>query len=89
MKLSESVEIPDSYFIGTEVIYEFRLENGLDHVMNQKYRPLRRFVRNTHTLWKTHLQGDFPVEVVARVRNILARDWSRSADCTLVEPVGR
>ena len=31
------IGIPQSYFIGTEVIYEFRLMNGLDHFMNQKY----------------------------------------------------
>jgi hypothetical protein len=35
------INIPDSYFIGTDVIYEFFLMNKLEHYMNQKYRPVR------------------------------------------------
>ena len=34
--ISEFVEIPDSYFLGSEVIYDFRLMNNLDSYMNQK-----------------------------------------------------
>ena len=38
--LSDTIEIPDSYFLGTEMLYEFRLKNDLDHLMNQKYRQV-------------------------------------------------
>jgi len=71
--LSTNVEIPDSYFIGTEVIYEFRLENGLDHVMNQKYRPLTEIREEYPKIVEAHLQGRFPEKIVDRVREILSK----------------
>lgn len=71
--LSANVEIPDSYFIGTEVIYEFRLENGLDHVMNQKYRPLAEIREQYPQIVDAHLRGKFPEKIVAGVRKVLAR----------------
>ncbi len=73
VKLGESVEIPDSYFIGTEVVYEFRLENGLDHLMNQKYRPHAEILEEYPHIVEAHLQGTFPAEIVARVRELLAK----------------
>jgi hypothetical protein len=71
--LSANVEIPDSYFIGTEVIYEFRLENGLDHVMNQKYLPLTEIREEYPRIVEAHLQGVFPKEIIERVREVLIR----------------
>ena len=71
--LGASVEIPDSYFIGTEVIYEFRLENGLDHVMNQKYRPLTEIREEYPRIVESHLQGVFPKEIIERLREVLIK----------------
>ena len=69
--LSQIVEIPDSYFIGTEVIYEFRLMNGLDSFMNQKYRPLSEIREMYSTIVAAHQDGDFPATIVARLREVL------------------
>jgi hypothetical protein len=69
--LNASVEIPDSYYIGTEVIYEFRLENGLDHVMNQKYRPLTEIREEYPRIVESHLQGVFPKKIIERLREVL------------------
>ena len=38
--ISQHVGIPETYFIGTEVIYDFYLLNNLTDFMNQKYRSL-------------------------------------------------
>ncbi|NCF65034.1 MAG: phosphoenolpyruvate synthase [Chloroflexi bacterium] len=71
--LGANVEIPDSYFIGTEVIYEFRLENGLDHFMNQKYRPTEEIRKEYPRIVDAHLRGKFPQEVIEGLRKVLAR----------------
>lgn len=71
--LSAHINIPDSYFIGTEVVYEFRLENGLDHVMNQKYRPLTEIREEYPQIVKAHLQGKFPEKIVDNLREVLAK----------------
>lgn len=69
--ISESVEIPDSYFLGSEVIYEFRLMNNLDSYMNQKYRPLEQIRQEHPKIEADHLAGRFPDEIVNTLRYVL------------------
>ena len=66
------IGIPDSYFIGTEVIYEFRLMNGLDHFMNQKYRPLAEIREQYPRIVEAHLAGKFPESIVEQLRAVLS-----------------
>ncbi len=70
--ISEFISIPNSYFIGTEVIYDFRLLNQLNHFMNQKYRPLDE-IRDTYPkIVAAHLQGEFPESIVEQLREMLS-----------------
>ena len=69
--LSDTIEIPDSYFLGTEMLYEFRLKNDLDHLMNQKYRPVPEIREEYPHIVNAHLQGDFPLKIVDRLRDVL------------------
>ncbi len=69
--ISEQVEIPDSYFLGTDVIYEFRRINNLDHVMNQKYRTLDEIRAGYPQIVEAHLAGQFPVTIVEELREVL------------------
>jgi hypothetical protein len=71
--LSNAVEIPDSFFLGTEVLYEFRLKNGLDYLMNQKYRPLPEIREEYPHIVEEHLRGSFPKKIVDRLREVLDR----------------
>ena len=66
------IGIPQSYFIGTEVIYEFRLMNGLDHFMNQKYRMLSEIRTEYPRIVEAHLAGQFPPTIVEQLRAVLA-----------------
>lgn len=69
--ISEQVEIPESWFIGTEVIYDFRLANEMDHFMNQKYRPLAEIRKYYPDIVQAHLDGDFPEEIVEQIAEVL------------------
>lgn len=69
--ISQQVAIPDSYFLGTDVVYEFRRQNNLDHVMNQKYRPLDEIRQEYPRIVEEHLQGNFPSTIVEQLREIL------------------
>ncbi len=69
--ISQQIEIPESYFIGTEVIYEFRLLNKMDHLMNQKYRPLDEIRKDYPTVVRAHLKGKFPEKVIDQLRDVL------------------
>lgn len=65
------IGVPESYFIGTEVIYEFRLMNSLDHFMNQKYRPATEIQEEYPRIVEAHLAGKFPPEIVEQLRMVL------------------
>lgn len=69
--ISAQVEIPDSYFLGTDVIYDFRRINNLDHVMNQKYRPLDEIRESYARIVKEHLAGRFPATIVEQLAELL------------------
>jgi hypothetical protein len=69
--MSQQVAIPDSHFIGTEVIYEFRLENHLDRYMNQKYRSLDEIRDDYPQVIENHLNGQFPEAIVEQLREVL------------------
>lgn len=69
--ISEFVEIPDSYFLGSEVIYDFRLMNNLDSYMNQKYRPLEEIRKEHPKIEAAHLAGKFPATIVERLSRML------------------
>ncbi|MCP5098944.1 MAG: phosphoenolpyruvate synthase [Chloroflexi bacterium] len=69
--ISHSVHIPNSYFIGSETIYDFRLKNNLDSYMNQKYRPLDEIREQHPGIVDAHLKGTFPQEIVDRLRAVL------------------
>ena len=71
-KFSDSViNIPDSYFIGTDVIYEFFLMNKLEHHMNQKYRPVQEIRKEYPRIVEDFLTSELPDYLVVQVREVL------------------
>jgi hypothetical protein len=60
LDVNDSIQIPDSYFIGADVFYDFISLNGLQHYMNQKYKPRER------------IEADFPKDIVNRLRGVLS-----------------
>ncbi len=69
--LANRVEIPQSYFIGSEVTYDFRRFNNLDQLMNQKYKPLEEIRAGYDYVVNSHLEGQFPAEIVDQPREVL------------------
>lgn len=65
------LDIPYSYFIGTDVIYEFFLMNRLEHFMNQKYRPLSEIRAEYPRIVDAFLQGQLPGYIVERLREVM------------------
>lgn len=65
------INIPDSYFIGTDVIYEFFLMNQLEHHMNQKYRPVQEIRAQYPRIVQDFRRSVLPDYVVAQVREVL------------------
>ena len=71
--ISHHVGIPDTYFIGTEVIYDFYLLNNLADIMNQKYRSLAETQLEYPEIVQAHLQGEFPEDILDELNVFLLK----------------
>lgn len=69
--LNEEVTIPDSYFVSTDMLYEFHRLNNLERFMNQKYLPLEEIRDAYPDVVEAHLAGRFPRHFMERLRALL------------------
>lgn len=72
LNFSDQITIPDSYFVSTDMLYEFHRLNNLERFMNQKYLPLEEIRAEYPRLLEAHLAGKFPKPFVERIREMLA-----------------
>lgn len=71
--ISEQVSIPETYFIGTEVIYDFYLLNNLTDFMNQKYRSVEEMQYEYPEIVAAHLRGEFGPDVLEELESVLIK----------------
>jgi hypothetical protein len=69
--LAERVGIPDSWFIGADVFYEFMERNGLLPYLNQKYKTEEEIRAEFPEVQHAFLEGRFPGWFVQRLRDLL------------------
>jgi hypothetical protein len=67
----DQLTIPESYYLGTNVMYDFRRRNGLEGVMNQKYKPLDEIRADYPGVVESHLAGEMPQRIVEQLRAVL------------------
>ncbi|MGD2177069.1 MAG: PEP/pyruvate-binding domain-containing protein [Anaerolineae bacterium] len=72
LDLPGHVVIPDSYFIGADVFYDFHALNELDEFINQKYKAQEEIESDYPHIQEAYLGGRFPDRVSARLRELLS-----------------
>lgn len=70
--LLDRISIPDSYFIGADVFYEFQALNNLIQYMNQKYKSREEIEAEYPQLRQAYIGGVFPQNVRERLQEMLA-----------------
>ena len=70
--LSQRLELPDSFFVGSDVFYEFLELNGLLAEINQKYKTPEQMIEDYEALPDRFAQGRFPDRVVLELKQLLA-----------------
>ncbi len=70
-RLQQRVVIPDSYFIGADVFYDFHALNDLDHFINQKYKRQEEIESDYPHIQQAYVVGEFPQDVMAGLRTLL------------------
>jgi|YNPNPStandDraft_1061719.scaffolds.fasta_scaffold07896_2 hypothetical protein len=71
IELRKYVRLPDSYFIGANVFYDFHALNGLEEFINQKYKTQEEIEADYPRIQEIYGRGRFPAEVMDRLRALL------------------
>jgi len=70
-ELKACIHIPESYYLGSDLMYIFMAMNGLMHWNDQKYKPEDQ-IRAEYPQIRAEFQaGEFPPEVSAELKTIL------------------
>ena len=71
MDVREYVQIPDSYFIGADVFYDFLSLNDFSSLMNQKYKPADEMEADYPDILAAYGDGRFPDDIVYGLKALL------------------
>ena len=69
--IRSSLRIPESYFIGADLTYDFFTVNGLTHWMDQKYKTEEQIRAEFPVLQREFLVGRLPTDIVEALRDLL------------------
>jgi len=72
-ELKGSLRIPDSYFLGSDLMYIFMSMNGLMHWNNQKYKAEEQIRAEYPQIQKEFTAGKFPPEILIELEGLLQR----------------
>lgn len=67
------LRIPESYFLGADVMYTFMTSNGLLHWGDQKYKTEAQIRADYPLIQNDFLKGEFPADILVEFRKLLAR----------------
>lgn len=75
--LSEQVDVPETYFIGSEIIYEFLAANQLERFNNQKYLNEQEQRLQYPKIVAACMEGELPPYLVTQLRELMQRIGKR------------
>ncbi len=70
--LSQTITIPESYFLGSDLIYTFMSSNNLTHWNDQKYKTEEQMRADYPLLRQEFVNGDFPPEIIEQLQALIA-----------------
>ncbi len=73
LDLSDQIVLPNSYYVGANVLYEFNLLNGLFFSVDQKYKPREEIEADYPGIRKAYLSGRFPSGIAEQLRELLSK----------------
>jgi hypothetical protein len=70
-ELIERIEIPESWFLGADLFYQFNQRNGLNRYANQKYKSEDEIRADFPQIQTDFIQGLFADDTIAELRELL------------------
>jgi hypothetical protein len=71
-EIKAALRIPDSFFLGSDLMYIFMAMNGLMHWSDQKYKPETQIREEYPQIHEDCLDGEFPPEIIIELQAMLA-----------------
>jgi Pyruvate phosphate dikinase, AMP/ATP-binding domain len=71
--IKDRIKTPESYFVGSELIYIFMSMNGLMYWTDQKYKPEDQIWGEYPMIQEDFQAGSFPPEILDTFRELLAK----------------
>ncbi|NDJ54953.1 MAG: phosphoenolpyruvate synthase [Chloroflexi bacterium] len=68
---ARQIAIPESWYLGSDVYYEFHSRNDLFRFMNQKYKALHQMKADYPEIYNSYLNSDLPEYVVEELSQLL------------------
>jgi len=72
-EIRDCFNIPESFFLGSDVFYNFMSLNGLMHWNDQKYKSEEQVRADYPIIINEFSKGQFPPEIVERLRELVER----------------
>lgn len=69
--LNDSLYIPESYYIGSDLIYVFMSANGLTHWNDQKYKTAEQIFAEYSQIKEEFQAGEFPPDILEKLTALL------------------
>ena len=69
--IAEQVGIPETFFIGSEIIYEFIYFNQYERFVNQKYLPINEIEEQYPDIVHAFMNGTFPDYIQEQLEHVL------------------
>lgn len=68
-----NLAVPESFFVGADVFYDFLELNNLLDILNQKYKPSEQIISDYQTLPQRFAEGHFPHHIAVQLTELLKR----------------
>ncbi len=72
-EIKENIRTPNSYYLGSDVMYAFMSTNGLMKWADQKYKPEEQIRDEYPALEKEFRAGKFPEEIMEALRDVIEK----------------
>jgi len=69
--IRQNIRIPESYFVGADVMYAFMAINGLVHWADQKYKTQEQIRVDFQRIQQEYQDALFPPDIVDKLRRVL------------------
>jgi hypothetical protein len=69
--VKSAIRIPESFFLGSDLMYIFMAMNGLMHWSDQKYKPEDQIQAEYPRIKQECLEGEFPPEIRSELQELL------------------